>query len=99
MENLLIEVEKYVSLLLRTELSHIYTYHSLSHTQRVVKSTKELIEGEKIGEDDAQNLLIAAWFHDVGYINGFENHEEKSNEIATEFLKKHDLGDDKIAKG
>ncbi len=98
MENLLVEIEKYVSLLLRTELSHIYTYHSLSHTQRVVKSTKELIEGEKISDDDAQNLLIAAWFHDVGYINGFENHEERSKEIGAEFLKKHNVDDNKIAQ-
>ena len=98
MENLLIEVEKYVSLLLRTELSHIYTYHNLGHTQRVVKSTVALIEGEKIIDNDAENLLIAAWLHDVGYINGFENHEERSKEIATEFLKKRNVGEDRIAQ-
>jgi len=68
MNTLIAEVEKHVSGILRTQLSHMYTYHSLSHTQRVVKSTRELIEGEKIDEIDSENLIIAAWFHDVGYI-------------------------------
>ena len=98
MENLLIEVEKYVSDLLRKQLPHVYTYHSLSHTQRVVKSTKELIESEKIDDNDSENLIIAAWFHDVGYIHGYEDHEVKSKEMTTEFLKKHDVSDDKIAQ-
>ena len=96
MDSLITEIERYVSQLLRTELSHNYTYHSLSHSQRVVKSVKELIEGEKIDEKDAENLLIAAWFHDVGYIYGYENHEDKSKEIAVAFLKDHAVEDDKI---
>lgn len=88
MSTLIPEVEKYVSDLLRNQLSHTYTYHSLSHTQRVVKSIKELIEGETINEQDADNLIIAGWFHDVGYIDGYEGHEEKSKVIAADYLKK-----------
>ncbi len=96
MNTLVAEVEKHVSGILRTQLSHMYTYHSLSHTQRVVKSTRELIEGEKVDEIDSENLIIAAWFHDVGYIDGYEGHEERSKESAVEYLKKHNIGDDRI---
>lgn len=96
MNQLLSDVEKYSSSLLRSELPHIFIYHNLSHTQRVVKYTKELIEGENVNETDAENLLIAAWFHDTGYIKGPESHEEQSVSIATEFLKKHDLAAEKI---
>lgn len=86
MENTLEEVEKYTTSLLRTELLHIFYYHNLSHTQRVVKKTKQLIEGEGLNEKEHRNLIIAAWFHDTGYIKGCDKHEENSVIIATEFL-------------
>ena len=98
MENLLIEVEKYVSSLLKSELPTDYIYHNLSHAQRVVKSISALIEGENITGIDAENLLIAAWLHDVGHINGCENHEAKSAEIATSFLKEKNISEDRIVK-
>ena len=41
-----------------------YLYHNLRHTQRVVDSTKELIEGENIKDNESELLLVAAWFHD-----------------------------------
>jgi len=98
MENLLIEVEKYTSSLLKSELPTDYIYHNLSHAQRVVKSVSALIEGENITGIDAEDLLIAAWLHDVGHINGCDNHETKSAEIATSFLKEKNISDDRITK-
>ena len=50
----------------------------MSHTQRVVAATKEIIEGEKLKDDDANKLIIAAWFHDAGYTKSNVNHEEES---------------------
>lgn len=93
METLLLKTEKYVFSLLTKELSSDYLYHNLSHTQRVVNATKELIEGEKISKVDANVLLFAAWFHDVGYIKGVENHEEASVRIATNFLEEYNYDD------
>ena len=55
-------------ILIKNKTISDYTCHNLSHTQRVVKSTKKLIEGKKIAKKDAEQLIIAAWFHDVGYI-------------------------------
>lgn len=98
MENLLFEVEKHSSSLLRRELSSDYIYHNLSHTNRVVKSIAELIEGENITKKDAEDLQIAAWFHDIGYIESCENHEECSIKIAASFLKEQGLNDDRITK-
>ncbi len=87
MADLLKDVEKQVTHLLRTELNHNFYYHNLSHTQRVVKKTRQLIEGEGLEEQNCQNLMIATWFHDVGYIKGSKNHEENSVLIATDSLK------------
>ena len=98
MENLLIEVEKYISTLLRTKLSKDFIYHNLSHTNRVVKSIAAIVKGENITSTDAEDLQIVAWFHDAGYIKGCENHEEHSVEIAVSFLKKENVNDERIAK-
>ncbi|WP_347175484.1 Pycsar system effector family protein [Polaribacter uvawellassae] len=93
METLLLNAEKYVFSLLTKELSSDYFYHNLNHTQRVVNATKELLVAENISEVDANLLLLAAWFHDVGYIKGTENHEESSVRIATNFLQEYNIDD------
>ena len=96
MNQLLIKVEKHVSSLLRSELSNIFIYHNLSHTQRVVKFCKDVVAVENISKFDAENLIISAWFHDIGYIKSTDNHEEESVKIASYFLKKQDLDTERI---
>ncbi len=96
MENVLIKVEKYASSLLRNDLPHTFIYHNLGHTLRVIKSLNELIEGEKIESKYAENLLIAGWFHDVGYTKGCENHEENGARLASSFLKEQNVDDTRI---
>jgi predicted metal-dependent HD superfamily phosphohydrolase len=91
MNSIIVEVEKYVITLLNDKLDKSYLYHNLAHTQRVVDKTQELIEGMHINEADAQQLLIAAWFHDTGYTIGIDKHEEKSVTIAKAFLKQHSV--------
>ena len=96
MENLFIEAEKFVINLLNESLKPSFVYHSISHTQRVVGKTKELIEGLQVEEKSANNLILAAWFHDTGYIKSIENHEEESVKIATSFLKNNEVPDEII---
>lgn len=93
MEQLILETEKYVSSLLNDHLPREFVYHNLSHTQRVVAATKQIIEGERVSEEDAHKLLITAWFHDTGYTKGKDNHEEASVVIAKAFLKDHDVSE------
>ncbi len=73
-----------------------YLYHNLRHTQRVAQSTEELIKGEEINDKDAALLLVAAWFHDLGYTVTYANHEEESCAMAKEFLKENDCSQDFI---
>ena len=91
MDNLIIEVEKYVVNLLNEQLNSSHTYHNLPHTQRVVDKTKELIESHNINETDTNNLIIAAWFHDVGYTQSINNHEEESVKLLQSFLENHNV--------
>ena len=91
MSDIIAKVEIYVTELLSNKLDNNYLYHNLRHTQRVVKSTKELIENCDVSDKEKEILLIAAWFHDVGYIESHDDHEEKSCEIASSFLKDHKI--------
>ncbi|TVZ55999.1 putative metal-dependent HD superfamily phosphohydrolase [Lutibacter sp. Hel_I_33_5] len=96
MSTILIEAEKVVFKLLNEGLENNYVYHNLSHTQRVVEKTNEFIEALKIEGGSAENLLLASWFHDVGYTKGKENHEEESIRVLTDFLKSQKISDDRI---
>ena len=93
METLLLNAEKYVFDLLTRDLADGYLYHSVSHTQRVVQAMKELIEGEQVSTVDANVLLLAAWFHDVGYLKGAEGHEEQSVKVVRNFLEEYNIDD------
>ena len=62
----------------------------------MVENIKELISGENIPEEAAENLLMAGWLHDVGYIIDLNNHEDHGKDIATEFLTKNNVDVHKI---
>lgn len=90
------QTEDFVSRLFKDKLSAIYTYHNFNHTIDVVFAAKKLAESENLTPSDKEILLIAAWFHDAGYINGSINHEEASIILASTFLKEQSA--DFIAK-
>jgi len=96
--NLIEQSEDFVSNLLKDKLSNLYSYHNLNHTLTVVSAVKELCKKEEVKGEDKELLLVAAWFHDTGYIVGFENHEKESVKIATAFLKEKDQSNDFIEK-
>ena len=79
-------VEDYVSSLLTTRTPIENFYHDIHHTKEVVRSATEIGIGEKLSEDELEMVQIAAWFHDVGYIEKTDGHEKVSVEYAREFL-------------
>ena len=91
MKKFLLNTENYTVSLLTKKLNKDYLFHNVAKTQQVVNSIKELIKGEKISEVDANILLFAAWFHNVGFINRKENHTEASVNIATTFLEEYNI--------
>ncbi|MET6989198.1 Pycsar system effector family protein [Sediminicola arcticus] len=98
MSNIIEKTKDYVSNLLTKELKSNHLYHNLRHTQRVVKSTKELLNHYELEEKVSETLTLAAWFHDTGYCKGIEEHEEKSCKIARKFLEEHEYGEIGIKK-
>ena len=98
MTDLLKTTDDFVLHLFKEKLDEIYVYHNYTHTKRVVKSTQEIIDNSEIDVKEKKALLLAAWLHDTGYINGAENHEEESAKIAKDFLQKQGVEDDLISQ-
>lgn len=98
MSDFIEKTKDYVSGLLTNSLNPKYLYHNLRHTERVAKSTKELLDAHTLSDEDNEVLLITAWLHDIGYIKGTANHEENSCIIASNFLSKQGYDDQKIQK-
>lgn len=84
--NLIEQSEDFVSNLLKDKLSNLYSYHNFNHTFTVVTAVKELCKKEDVEGEEKEALLLAAWFHDTGYVEGYEDHENKSVKIAADFL-------------
>ncbi|MDC6385080.1 HD domain-containing protein [Flagellimonas taeanensis] len=92
MSEIVEKTERFASKLLTEKLDPRFLYHNLRHTQRVVKSTKELLNFYSLGDDENEKLLLAAWLHDIGYVEGGENHEEASCKMAMSFLGENGYG-------
>ena len=84
--------------LLSKKLPDNMTYHSINHTLDVVNSAIEIAEKQNLNDEETEIVQIAAWFHDIGYIRGCDNHELNGAEMARAFLSEQGYPDSKIEK-
>ncbi|NET36528.1 MAG: HD domain-containing protein [Cyanothece sp. SIO1E1] len=61
-------------------------FHNLEHTQEVVLASQFIAEESGLPGREIELLLIAAWFHDTGYIVDYDAHEQYSVQIASNWL-------------
>ena len=79
-------------------LPETMVYHNLIHTREVVKAADKIGTYANLTEEEKEILMLSAWFHDTGFKFDYDNHEQKSVEIAKEFLDKNDYPADKTEK-
>ena len=72
----------YVFNLMREKLPANHIYHNYNHTVDVAESAIEIAEGIDLSKEDTEIVVLAAWFHDSGFVESYEGHEEHSKEIA-----------------
>ena len=90
-EMLIGRASAYVYELFKDKLSPDITYHSYEHTVETAKAAVEIGVAEGLEEKSLQHVRLAAWFHDTGFVEGHDNHEERSARLAREFLLNEDL--------
>lgn len=82
--------------ILSNEIPSYFTYHSVNHTLYVLKMAEYIAWREGLSDSEVQLVRIAAIFHDIGFTNGRENHEEKGCEIARELLGHFNVNEEDI---
>jgi len=97
-DKLLIEINHYVMFFLNSHLDDRLTYHNAEHAQYVAKAALKIAHSYHMNEEDSFALTVAAWFHDIGYSEGPENHEIRSAEIARTYLSGLKIQDEVIEK-
>jgi predicted metal-dependent HD superfamily phosphohydrolase len=80
------QASDYVFSLFREHPVNWCLYHSYAHTFETVETCREIAGGMNISERETEILVLAAWFHDTGCVFDLRGHEEKSADIARNFL-------------
>jgi len=90
--------KKFVGEIFRQKGSDESYYHNFTHTAEVVKIAEEISTALAVKDDEREILLIAAWFHDIGYTKQCNGHEEIGVEIAQKFLRENEYPEEKIKR-
>ena len=96
--NFFSDVKGFVFNLFKEKLPSGAVYHNGNHTSYVVNAANEIGLSQNLSEDELETVLLAAWFHDTGYIEGAKNHEDRSIEIVNNYLTERNFAKEKIAK-
>lgn len=91
------KAKDYVENLFKDKLSSVYFYHNFIHTAFAVQKAEEIIKHTEISDDEREKILLALWFHDVGFTEcNAEGHEERGAAIMKEFLLKESFSSEYI---
>jgi uncharacterized protein len=90
------EAREYVTLLLTHELSDKCLFHTISHTLEVLKNAEIIGRYCKINDEELNILRISAMFHDVGYVDAYDDHEIYSAKRAVDYLENNKVSETTI---
>lgn len=96
--DLISRVREYVEAFITDNTPAEFLYHSIDHTRGVARSAEKIGREEGLSEHELNIAIIAAWFHDTGYIIKVDGHESESARIAEEFLSAEDVNQDVISQ-
>ncbi len=88
----------YVFELMKSKLPGVYVYHNYKHTEDVVEAIKKIGNKTGLSEEELEIVTLAGWFHDAGFTEKSDNHEDVSIEIARKFLKENNYKEENIEK-
>jgi len=80
------ETEAYITELLEKKIPQTLTFHNINHTREVVEAAAKIAKKTELTEQETLVVMLAAWFHDSGFIVKCKGHEDESKIIAEKFL-------------
>ncbi len=89
-------MEKFVINLLKEKLPATYCYHDYAHTLYVMDRVVEIAKAENCTTHEINLLKIAALWHDIGYINKYNGHEEEGCKLTQQYLPGYGFSKDEI---
>ena len=92
------KIKKVILKNLKDNLPKHLSYHSVMHVKDVIDSVEKIAKSEGVNQEDLMLLKAAALFHDTGFLYGAKDHEEKSCEIAQEYLPNYGYSQSQIDK-
>ena len=81
---------------LEHQLPALLTYHNLNHAQRVMKSIDSHLQTLDFYPRKAELVRLAGIGHDIGFIETYEGHEEKSIQILKNILQEEGYSEEEI---
>lgn len=91
-------VQEYVYNIFKLNFSQHFLYHNFRHFYETVEMAKEICSYYKLDEEEAEDVEIAAWFHDLGYYKDYEQHEKYSIQLVEKFMKERKYATDRIER-
>lgn len=73
-------------------------YHSLEHTLGVMHSCEIIAAMNEVSQAELNLLKTAAAYHDIGFTESYENHEQNGCKIAADILPQFDFDEASIAQ-
>jgi predicted metal-dependent HD superfamily phosphohydrolase len=95
--DILDQVKTHIERAFHSSASDKLVYHNLAHTEHVAKHAVELANYYKLSDKDFFIVLAASWFHDIGYLEAWEGHEQRGAAAAGIFLKERGVEEEVIA--
>jgi predicted metal-dependent HD superfamily phosphohydrolase len=87
MEDLIIQdSERFIRDLFDKEIKENLRYHDIKHTEYVAGQAERIGLSSGLSQEELQVVVVAAWFHDSGFVSRSDGHEEESQNIARKFL-------------
>jgi len=82
--------------LLQEGLTKDHIFHNLHHALAVRSAAVDIGRQMEFSEEEMEILELAALFHDTGFVEVYEGHENISKQIAQEFLEKKNYDTTKL---
>ncbi|TDO22804.1 Pycsar system effector family protein [Pedobacter duraquae] len=80
------QVKTHVEALFKADHQKKLVYHNVVHTEHVAKHAVELANFYRLNDRDLFIVVAASWFHDIGYMEKWEQHELRGADAAAIYL-------------